>query len=137
MRALVAKNKRNWEECLPIAEFAYNRSPHSVTRLSPFFVTYGFEPLTPLDFAVLPSDSYCDLDGETKAAKVKKIHEEVSQRISKANDQRATVVNKHKKEMIFQPGDWVWLHMRKIRFPNQVNNKLASRGDRHLKSFNA
>ena len=27
-----------------VAEFAYNSSPHSVTKLSPMFAMYGFEP---------------------------------------------------------------------------------------------
>ena len=32
--------------------------------------------------------------------------------------------------MIFQPGpDWVWVHMRKERFPEQRKSKLQPRGD--------
>ena len=31
--------------------------------------------------------------------------------------------------MIFEPGDWVWVHLRKERFPNQQKSKLDSRGD--------
>ena len=31
--------------------------------------------------------------------------------------------------MIFEPGDWVWLHMRKERFPAQRLSKLLPRGD--------
>ena len=129
LRSLVAKNNKSWEECLPIAEFAYNRTSHSVTSHSPFFVNYGFNPLTPLDLCVLPSDSYCDIEGEQKANEIKKLHKEVAERISKANAQRAEMVNKHKKEVIFEPGDWVWLHLRKIRFPNKVKGKLDLRGD--------
>ena len=31
--------------------------------------------------------------------------------------------------MVFEPGDWVWLHMRKERFPVQLRSKLLPRGD--------
>jgi len=29
----------------------------------------------------------------------------------------------------FEPGDWVWVHMRKERFPEQRRLKLMPRGD--------
>ena len=31
--------------------------------------------------------------------------------------------------MTFEPGDWVWVHMRKERFPNYRRTKLHPRGD--------
>ena len=31
--------------------------------------------------------------------------------------------------MVFQPRDWVWLHMRKKRFPTQRKSNLLPRGD--------
>ena len=37
--------------------------------------------------------------------------------------------NARRKQMIFQPGDWVWLHLRKERFPKQRKSKLSPRGD--------
>ena len=36
LRALIGKNLKRWEECLPIAKFAYNRTTHSTTDYSPF-----------------------------------------------------------------------------------------------------
>ena len=31
--------------------------------------------------------------------------------------------------MVFEPGDWVWVHLRKDRFPSQRKSKLQPRGD--------
>ena len=31
--------------------------------------------------------------------------------------------------MVFQPGDWVWVHMKKERFPAKRRSKLLPRGD--------
>ncbi|XP_071923187.1 uncharacterized protein [Coffea arabica] len=78
LRALIKKNLKTWEECLPHVEFAYNRVVHSATHYSPFEIVYGFNPLTPLDLVPLP---------------------------------------------------WVWLHLRKERFPKQRQSKLSPRGD--------
>jgi len=45
LRALIQKNLKSWEECLPFVEFAYNRTVHSTTGFSPFEIVYGFNPL--------------------------------------------------------------------------------------------
>ena len=49
LRAVIKRNLKNWEDCLPFVEFAYNRSVHSTTDHSPLKIIYGFNPLTPLD----------------------------------------------------------------------------------------
>ncbi|XP_019435366.1 PREDICTED: uncharacterized protein LOC109341851, partial [Lupinus angustifolius] len=54
LRAIIKKNIKSWEECLPHVEFAYNRATHSTTRMSPFEIVYGFQPLTPLDLLPVP-----------------------------------------------------------------------------------
>jgi len=33
------------------------------------------------------------------------------------------------KEVVLEPGDWVWVHMRKERFSKQRKSKLQPRGD--------
>jgi hypothetical protein len=34
LRAIIKKNLKTWEDCLPQVEFAYNRSIHSATKFS-------------------------------------------------------------------------------------------------------
>src|SRR4051812_3940507 len=41
LRVLIKKNLKDWEECIPHAEFAYNRAKHSTTIRSPFMIVYG------------------------------------------------------------------------------------------------
>jgi len=67
LRAVIQKNLKNWEDCLPFIEFAYNRSVHSTTEFSPFEIVYGFNPLTPIDLILLPIDERVSLDGNRKA----------------------------------------------------------------------
>jgi hypothetical protein len=129
LRTIIQKNLKNWEDCLPFIEFAYNRSVHSTTEFSPFEIVYGFNPLTPLDLLPLPVNERTSLDGQKKAEMVKKLHESVRQHIEKKNEQYANKANKGRRQVIFQPGDWVWVHMRKERFPARRRSKLHPRGD--------
>jgi hypothetical protein len=54
LRAILKTNIKLWEECLPHIKFAYNRSIHSTTKVSPFQVVYGFNPHAPIDLLPLP-----------------------------------------------------------------------------------
>ncbi|KAL4283643.1 hypothetical protein GQ457_16G018750 [Hibiscus cannabinus] len=89
LRSVVGKNVRNWENCLPFVEFAYNRSIHSSTGCSPFELVYGFNPLTALDLVPLPLTDICSLDGEQKAELVKTIQLKAKQRMEKINQSNA------------------------------------------------
>ncbi|KAL3513224.1 hypothetical protein ACH5RR_025941 [Cinchona calisaya] len=68
-------------------------------------------------------------DGQKKAEMVKKLHEKARKRIEEANAKIAKVRNKGRKKVVFEPGDWVWVHWRKEKFPNKRKSKLDSRGD--------
>jgi hypothetical protein len=57
------------------------------------------------------------------------IHESVRQHIKKKHEQYATKANKGRRQVIFEPGDWVWVHMRNERFPAHRRSKLHPRGD--------
>jgi hypothetical protein len=129
LRTIIQKNLKNWEDCLPFIEFSYNRSVHSTTDFSPFEIVYGFNPLTPLDLLPLPVNERISLDGQKNAEMVKKLHESVRQHIEKKNEQYANKANKGRRQVIFEPGDWVWVHMRKERFPARRRSKLHPRGD--------
>ncbi|KAL4279472.1 hypothetical protein GQ457_03G017260 [Hibiscus cannabinus] len=92
-------------------------------------VVYGFNPLTALDLVPLPLTDICSLDGEQKTKLVKTIHLKAKQRMEKINQSNATRANKGRKQVIFEPGDWVWVHLRKERFPSRRKTKLDLRGD--------
>jgi hypothetical protein len=55
LRAVLKKNIKMWEECLPYIEFAYDHSLHSTTKMCPFQIVYGFLPRAPIDLMPLPS----------------------------------------------------------------------------------
>ncbi|WMV54632.1 hypothetical protein MTR67_048017 [Solanum verrucosum] len=104
------------------------RTFHSSTSKTPFEVVYGFNPLTPLDLLPLPTNDFANLDGKKKADMMKKIPEQTRLAIEKKNKEAALRRNKGRKYIVFKPGDLVWVHMRKERFPSKRKTKLDPRG---------
>nr|KYP72419.1 Transposon Ty3-G Gag-Pol polyprotein [Cajanus cajan] len=129
LRIILKGNKKTWDECLPHREFAYNRVDHKTTNLSPFEVVYGFNPLTPLELIPLPNTtSLYHKEGESRAEFIRKYHEKVKSQIeNKPKNMPST--NKGREKVTFEVRDWVWLHLRKDRFPTQRKSKLSPRGD--------
>ena len=109
---------------MSFVEFAYNRTVHSTTGFSPFKIVYEFNPLTPMDLIPLPFKERVSLDGEKKAKMMKQLQEGVRLQIEKKNRLYASKANKMHKQVVFQLGDWVWVHIHKERFSNQRKSKL-------------
>ncbi|KAK1680975.1 hypothetical protein QYE76_041823 [Lolium multiflorum] len=128
LRSMIKKNLKEWEECLPHVEFAYNRAVHSTTELCPFEVVYGFKPITPLDLLPLPIHERVNMEASKRADFVKKIHVKTKELIEKKGKSNAARMNKKRKEILFKPGDMVWVHFRKDRFPKLRKSKLKPRG---------
>ncbi|KAF3679682.1 hypothetical protein FXO37_03724 [Capsicum annuum] len=69
------------------------------------------------------------LDGSKWAEAMKKLYEKVRLRLDKKNQKVVRRANKGRRKLILESGDWVWVHLRKDRFPSQRNAKLMPRGD--------
>jgi len=70
-----------------------------------------------------------NLDATKRLEFIKRLHAETRKNIEQKSAQYAKQANKGKKKVTFQPGDLVWLHLRKDRFPQQRKSKLSPRGD--------
>ncbi|XP_072076679.1 uncharacterized protein [Arachis hypogaea] len=102
---------------------------HSSTGFSPFELLYGFNPLTVLNLMPLPLSDLISLDGASNGEKVKAIYAKAHDLIERKNKTTDERINKSRKHIVFEPGDWVWVHLRKERFPTQRKTKLDARGD--------
>lgn len=56
LRAYVSSNHADWDQCLPLAEFAINNSVHASTGTTPFLMDTGQTPLTPNMVALARAD---------------------------------------------------------------------------------
>ena len=64
-----------WEEYLPHLEFSYNRSVHSITKVSLFQVVYGFNPRAPIDLLPLPTFERFNLDAKKRTEFIHKLRD--------------------------------------------------------------
>ena len=104
-------------------------SIHSTTKFCPFKIVYGFKSTAPIDLLPLPLQEQANMDASKRADFVKKIHEKTKENIEKMTRQYEKRANKGRKKMLFEPGDLVWIHLRKERFPEKRKSKLQPRGD--------
>jgi hypothetical protein len=125
--AVLKDNLRLWEEYLSHIEFAYNRSIHSTTKLSPFMVVYGFNPHAPIDLLPLPTSEIVNLDATQHSEFILKLHESTKLQIEKMNERYRITTSKVRKEVKLEPGDLVWVYLRKDRFSDLRKSKLMPR----------
>jgi hypothetical protein len=135
LRAILKKNLKLWEESLPHVEFAYNRAVHSTTKFCPFQIVYGFKPTAPIDLSPLPVQERVNFDAIKRAELIKNLHEKARANIEKMTKKYEKCANKGRRKMLFEPGDLVWVHLRKERFPKQCKSKLQPRADGPFKVF--
>ncbi|KAL4334016.1 hypothetical protein GQ457_07G006370 [Hibiscus cannabinus] len=97
LRSIIKKNIKTWEDCLPHVEFAYNHVVHSATKMSPFEVVYGFNPVTPLDLLPLPQEQVIRKDGKARAEYIKRLHQQVKENLERRTRQYEKQANKGRK----------------------------------------
>jgi hypothetical protein len=124
LRAILKQNLKMWEECLPHVEFAYNRAEHSTTKVSPFQIVYDFNPRAPIDLLPLPTTERVHTDAKEHADFILKLHASTKENIEKMTEKYRLVGSQGRKEVKLEPGDLVWLHLRKDRFPDLRKSKL-------------
>ena len=127
LRAVLDKNLKHWEDCLPHVEFAYNHATHSSTKMCPFQIVYGYIPRAPIDLFALDAADAPHIDAAAHVDHMITLHEQTQQNIAAANAKYQVAGSKGRKHVTFEPGDMVWLHLRKDRFPTLRRSKLMPR----------
>ncbi|KAI5349880.1 hypothetical protein L3X38_002771 [Prunus dulcis] len=108
LRACALQFREDWDEKLPLMEFAYNNSYQASIRMSPFDALYGKRRRTPF---------YWDEVGENRlevADDVERTKEQVKiirERLKTAQDRQKSYANNRRKDLQFEVGDWVFLKL--------------------------
>ena len=111
LRAYVSLEHDDWDAKLACAEFAINNSWQATVKNTPFFLNYGQHPLTPAT-KQLPSTVPKAADfaeGIVKSVKEARKCMEAAQQKMKAR------ADKHRREVVYSPGDMVMLSMKNMR----------------------
>ena len=69
---------------------------------------------------------YRSRDGASKAEFVKNMHLKVKEKLEAKMAKLKVRLDQKRKEVLFEPGDLVWLHMRHERFPEERKSKLSA-----------
>ncbi|KAL0402553.1 UNVERIFIED_CONTAM: Transposon Tf2-11 polyprotein, partial [Sesamum latifolium] len=106
MRACTMEFKGNWDDHLPLMEFAYNNSFHSSISMAPYEALYGRRCRSPVCWDI---EGLRQLEGpELVQETVKKI-QIVKKCLKAAQDRQKSYVDKHRREMEYEVGDKVFL----------------------------
>ena len=79
LRCYIDQEQDNWVSLLPLAQFAYNSAENSTTKVSPFYVNYGYNPAPYGDRIEISETS---LDADMTARKIKGLQEQLRRDIS-------------------------------------------------------
>ena len=102
----------NWEELLPLAEYAYNNSVTSANGLSPFYANYGFHPRSnwPIDRAVQNPAS------KTYTHWMTSVHQTCVENLNHTREQMGKYHDRGKQPPpAYRVGDMVMLHGRNLK----------------------
>lgn len=129
LRIFCNDKQDNWAALLPLAEFAYNASKHSVTKESPFFALMGYHPKASFEeFRVedlrerLAGDRVPGL--EERLSNLRNVHEAMATRLKQAVETMKRYAEGKTKAVSFKSGDYVMLSTKNLTV-TQTKKKLA------------
>jgi hypothetical protein len=126
LRACVLTYGNDWEQSLPYAEFSYNNSYQASLGMSPFEALYGRKCKTPLMWSEVGERA---LVGPALIKEAEEKVAEIRKKLKAAQSRQKSYADKKRREISFNPGDFVYLKVSPIRGTRrfQVQGKLAPR----------
>ena len=123
----------NWELHLPLVEFAHNNAPTTATGMSPFFVCYGKDPLTPMSAVIQAANSEWEsepqsnkdfLAADTFVRDRQEIVRKAQLAMQSARQRMEAQEDGKRKSVIFQVGDQVSLKTKHLGIATLPSKKL-------------
>lgn len=106
LRACVLDFKGNWDEHLPLVEFAYNNSYHSSIRMAPYEALYGRKCRSPVCWTELGERSLYGPDIVDQTSEQIRV---IRQRLLAAQSRQKSYADLRRKPLEFEVGDHVFL----------------------------
>ncbi|KAL2250302.1 UNVERIFIED_CONTAM: Retrovirus-related Pol polyprotein from transposon [Sesamum indicum] len=106
MRACTMEFKGNWDDYLPLMEFAYNNSFHSSIGMAPYEALYGRRCRSPICWDI---EGLRQLEGPELVQETVEKVQVVKKCLKAAQDRQKSYVDQHRREMEYEVGDKVFL----------------------------
>jgi hypothetical protein len=126
LRACVISFGKNWEKCLPFAEFSYNNSFQSSLGMAPFQFLYGRTCRTPLNWTETGERQFFGPDMIQEAEDQVRI---IRERLKAAQSRQKTNYDRHHLDVHYEVGDQVYLRVTPLKGVHRfgIKGKLAPR----------
>ena len=97
-----------WAQWIPLAEFWYNSTYHSVHVLTPFQALYGHKPR---HFGISITDVCTITDLDSWLHERQSMLDHIQQNLQRAQHHMKTQADKNCQERQFQVGDWMYVKL--------------------------
>ncbi|GBG64054.1 hypothetical protein CBR_g40302 [Chara braunii] len=125
LRTLIRTDQKDWAECLPDIEFAYNTSVHPAIGVTPFELHHGGRK--GCIFADLPFPRNVDIDAACSPASVRKYRDLLAKaraNMEKAQFRMQQQANKRRGPCPIHAGDLVWVSTEEFALEHDVSREL-------------
>ena len=109
LRAYVSDRHTDWDKRLAAAEFAINNAPSASTGESPFYLNYGFHPLTPATVDLPTPDNARSQAASEFVARMNKDLAAAKAALKTAQERQAHYANTKRQDISYKVGDRVLL----------------------------
>ncbi|WVZ84352.1 hypothetical protein U9M48_031392 [Paspalum notatum var. saurae] len=126
LRACALTYSAKWDECLPLAEFAYNNSYQKSLEMAPFEALYGRRCRTPLNWSEPGERVTFGPDLVTQAEEEFKL---IHSNLKRAQSGQKSYSDKRRRPLVFEVDDHVYLRVSPMKGVHRfgVKGKLAPR----------
>ncbi|WMV40982.1 hypothetical protein MTR67_034367 [Solanum verrucosum] len=106
LRACVIDFKGNWDNHLPLIEFAYNNSYHSSIHMTPYEALYGRRCKSHIGWFEIGEAGLIGPDLVHQAMKKVKV---IQERLKTAQSRKKSYIDVRRRDLEFEVDDWVYL----------------------------
>ncbi|WVZ76961.1 hypothetical protein U9M48_024869 [Paspalum notatum var. saurae] len=126
LRACALTYSTKWDECLPLAEFAYNNSYQKSLNMAPFEALYGRRCRTPLNWSEPGERVTFGPDLVIQAEEQVKF---IQSNLKSAPSRQKSYSDRRRRPLVFEKGDHVYLRVSPMKGVHRfgVKGKLAPR----------
>jgi hypothetical protein len=122
LRHFVSPKQDNWDDLLPLAEFAMNNSYQESIGMSPFYMTYGYHPRVPTTADCVNVPAAVDYVQNIGLAV-----QEAKDLLRKAQERQKGVADTARRQLDLEVGQEVLLSTENIRLKSPGTHKLMPR----------
>ncbi|WVZ63617.1 hypothetical protein U9M48_013233 [Paspalum notatum var. saurae] len=126
LRACALTYSTKWDECLPLAEFAYNNSYQKSLEMAPFKALYGRRYRTPLNWSELGERVTFSPDLVTQAEEQVRF---IYSNLKRAQSRQKSYSDRRRRQLAFEESDHVYLRVSPMKGVHRfgVKEKLGPR----------